>query len=100
MPCNRSRNLFILKNSGEKNGINVESTKVTMHATKYKILGILWIDTPATKVLLRAERESYFLEIVKSCSGHSKAYKSVKNQKLKACKKPILSSIYTVESKK
>ena len=40
-----------------------------------------------------------FLEIVKSCSWHSKACKSIKNWKSKICMIPMLSSIYTEESK-
>ena len=40
-----------------------------------------------------------FLEIVKSCSGHPKTCKSIRNQKSKIFSKPTLSSIYTEESK-
>ena len=37
--------------------------------------------------------DRYFPEIVKSCSEHLKACKSIKNQKSKICTKPIVSSI-------
>ena len=42
----------------------------------------------------------HFQEIVKSCSGHPKTCKSIKNRQSKFCTKPILSSIYIEESKK
>ena len=44
--------------------------------------------------------DKHFSEIVKSCSEHLKTCKSIKNWKLKICTEPILSSIYTEESKK
>ena len=34
--------------------------------------------------------DRHFPEIVKSCSGHPEACKSIKNQKSKVCTKPIL----------
>ena len=42
----------------------------------------------------------HFPEIVKSCSGHPKSYKSIKNWKSKICTRPILSSTYIEKSKK
>ena len=41
----------------------------------------------------------HFPEIVKSCSGHPKTCKSIKNWKLKNFTKPILSSIYIDKNK-
>ena len=43
--------------------------------------------------------DRHFPEIVKSCSGHPKTYKSIKNWMSKIFTKPILSSIYIEESK-
>ena len=43
--------------------------------------------------------DRHFPELVKSCSGHPKTGKSIKNQKSEICTKPILSSIYIEESK-
>ena len=40
----------------------------------------------------------HFPEIVKSCSGHFKTRKSIKNQKSKICTKAIFSSTYIEES--
>ena len=44
------------------------------------------------------QTDRYFPQIVKSCSGHPKTYKSIKNQKSKIFMKPILSSVYIKES--
>ena len=44
--------------------------------------------------------DRHFPEVVKSCSGHPKTCKFMKNRKSKICTKPILSSIYIEESKK
>ena len=46
------------------------------------------------------QTDRHFPEIVKSCSGHPKTCKSMKNRKSKICPKPILSSTYIEESKK
>ena len=46
-----------------------------------------------------AHIDRHFSEIAKSCSGHLKTCKSIKNRKSKICTKPILSSIYIEESK-
>ena len=46
------------------------------------------------------QADRYFPEVVKSCSGHPKTSKSIKNWKSKTCIKTILASIYTEESKK
>ena len=46
------------------------------------------------------QTDRHFPEIVKSCSGHHKTCKSIKNRKSKICPKPILFSIYIEESKK
>ena len=35
--------------------------------------------------------DTHFPEIVKSCLGHPKTCKTIKNRKSKICKKPILS---------
>ena len=43
--------------------------------------------------------DRHFPEIVKSCPGHPKTCKSIKNWKSKICMKPILFSIYIEESK-
>ena len=45
------------------------------------------------------QTDRQFPEIVKSCSGYSKACKSIKNLRSKICTKPVLSSMYIVESK-
>ena len=45
------------------------------------------------------QTDRHFPEIVKSCSGHPKTCKSIKNRKSRICTKPILSSIYIEESK-
>ena len=42
--------------------------------------------------------DRHFPEIVKSCSGHPKTCKSIKNRKSKIFTKPILSSTYIEES--
>ena len=42
----------------------------------------------------------HFPERVKSCSGHPKMCKFIKNRKSKIFTKPILSSIYIEDSKK
>ena len=44
--------------------------------------------------------DRHFPDIVKSCSGHPKSSKSIKNRKSKTFGKPILSSIYIEQSKK
>ena len=44
--------------------------------------------------------DRHFPKIVKSCSGHPKTCKSVKNRKSKICTKPILSSTFIEESNK
>ena len=56
----------------------------------------------ATKFLSNTHRHTdrHFPKIVKSCSGHPKTCKSIKNRKSKVCTKPILSSTYIEESKK
>ena len=41
--------------------------------------------------------DRHFPEIVKSCSGHPKTFKSIKNRILEICTKPILTSIYIEE---
>ena len=46
------------------------------------------------------QTDRHFPEIVKSCSGHPKTCKSIKNRKSKIFTKHILSSSYTDESKK
>ena len=46
------------------------------------------------------QTDRHFPEAVKSCSGHPKTCKSIKNWKSKICTKPIFSSIYVEESKK
>ena len=46
------------------------------------------------------QTDTHFPEIVKSCSGHPKTFKSIKNRKSKIFTKPMLSSIYVEESKK
>ena len=46
------------------------------------------------------QTDRHFPEVVKSCSGHPKTCKFMKNRKSKICTKPILSSIYIEESKK
>ena len=46
------------------------------------------------------ETDKHFPEIVKSCSGHPKTCKFIKNRKSKICTKPVLSSMYIEESKK
>ena len=53
-------------------------------------------------VATRSQTDTYthFPEIVKSCSGHPKTCKSMKNRKSKICTKPVLSSVYIEESKK
>ena len=47
-----------------------------------------------------SQTDKRFLEIIKSCSGHPKTRKSIKNQKLKNFMKLMLSSTYKEESKK
>ena len=56
--------------------------------------------TLATKFLSQPHRQTdrHFPEIVKSCSGHPKTRKSIKNRKSKIWTKPILSSTYIEES--
>ena len=44
------------------------------------------------------QTDRHFPEIVKSCSGHPKTCKSIKNWKPKICTKPIFSSTYIEES--
>ena len=44
--------------------------------------------------------DRHFREIVKSCTGHPKTCKSIKNRKTKIFSKPIIYCIYTEESKK
>ena len=72
----------------------------------HEILFISSRATLATKFLSHTHRHTdrqidrHFPEIVKSCSGHPKTCKSVKNRKSKICTKPILSSSYIEESKK
>ena len=62
--------------------------------------------TLATKFLSNTHRHTdiqtdrHFPQIVKSCSGHLKTCKYIKNRKSKMCTKPILSSIYIEESNK
>ena len=46
------------------------------------------------------QTDRHFPKIVKSCSGHPKACKSIKNRKSKICTKQILSSTYIEESNK
>ena len=46
------------------------------------------------------QTDRHFPEIVKSCLGHSKPCKSIKNRKSKIHTKPILSSVYIEESNK
>ena len=52
--------------------------------------------TLATKCLSlsHAQRDNHFLEIVKSCSGHPKTCKSIKNRKSKIFTKPMPFAIY------
>ena len=45
------------------------------------------------------QTDRHFPERVNSCSGHPKACKSIKYWKSKIVTKPILSSIFTEESK-
>ena len=45
------------------------------------------------------QTDRHFPKIVKSCSGHPKTCKSIKNRKSKICMKPILPSSYIEESK-
>ena len=45
------------------------------------------------------QTDRHFPEIVKSCSGHPKSCKSIKNRKSKICTKPVLSSSYIEENK-
>ena len=45
------------------------------------------------------QTDRHFLKIFRSCSGHPKTWKSIKNRKSKICTKPILSSTYIEESK-
>ena len=46
------------------------------------------------------QTDRHFPKIVKSCSGHPRTCKSIKNQKSKICTEPLLSSTYIEESKK
>ena len=46
------------------------------------------------------QTDRHFPEIVKSCSGHPKTCKSIKNRKSKICTKQIFFSINIEESKK
>ena len=50
--------------------------------------------------LTHRQRDIHFPEIVKSCWGHPKTCKSIKNKKSKICTKPIFYSVYIEESKK
>ena len=54
----------------------------------------------ATKCLSHTHTDRHFPEIVKSCSGHPKMCKSIKNWKSKIFTKPMLSSIHIEENKK
>ena len=45
------------------------------------------------------QTDRHFPKLVKSCSGHPKTRKSIKN-KCKICTKPVLSSIYIGGSRK
>ena len=70
----------------------------------HEVLFINSWTTLATKFLSLTHTDTqtdwHFPEIVKSCSGHPKTCKSIKNRKSKICTKPILSSIYIEESRK
>ena len=45
------------------------------------------------------QTDRHFPKIVKSCSGHPKTCKSIKNRKWKICPKPVLSSTDIEERK-
>ena len=76
----------------------------------HEILFISSRATLATKFLSHTHRHTdtqtqrqtdrHFPKIVKSFSGYPETCKSIENWKSKICMKPILSSIYTEESKK
>ena len=53
-----------------------------------------------TRTETHRQTDRHFPKIVKSCSGHPKTCKSIKNWKSKICTKPILSSTYIEESNK
>ena len=75
------------------------NVKITLNVKFYQSLSINSLATLATFFITYSQTDRHFPEIVKSCSGHPKTYKSIKNRKSKICTKPVLSSNYTEESK-
>ena len=71
---------------------------MTLNVKFHEILRINFRVALATN-FYNTHRDRHFSEIVKSRSGHPKACKSIKNRKSKIFTKPILSSVFTEESK-
>ena len=60
----------------------------------------LVLELHLTQNFCHTHTDRHFPKIVKSCSGHPKPCKFIKNRKSKICTKPILSSTYIKISKK